>query len=89
MQPVTSDLPGCRFAWTTRRMDRGTTGMDDKTGGFRGGSISHPGRQVTLSLYLATVRSHCSSGVRGSFILPLHYTSVGPVHNAQVCYIPR
>jgi hypothetical protein len=63
--------------------------MDDKTGGFRGGSISHPGRQVTLSLYLATVRSHCSSGVRGSFILPLHYTSVGPVHNAQVCYIPR
>jgi len=23
-----------------------------------------------------------------SFILPLQYTSVGPVHNAQVCYIP-
>jgi hypothetical protein len=63
----------CRFAWTTRRMDRGTTGTDDGTGRFRGGFISHPGRQVTPSLYLATVRSHCPSGVRGSFILPLQY----------------
>jgi hypothetical protein len=25
-QPATSELPWCRFAWTTGRMDRGTTG---------------------------------------------------------------
>jgi len=28
-------------AWTTGRMDRGTTGTDDETSGFRGGFISH------------------------------------------------
>jgi hypothetical protein len=32
----------CRFAWTTGRMDKGRTRMDDGTDGYRGGFISHP-----------------------------------------------
>ncbi len=32
MQPATLELPGCQFAWTTGRMDKGTTRrMDDGT----------------------------------------------------------
>jgi hypothetical protein len=42
VQPATSELPGCPSAWTTGPMDRGTTGTDDGTGGFRGGFICHP-----------------------------------------------
>ncbi len=29
VQPATSELSGCRFAWTTGRMDRGMTGRTD------------------------------------------------------------
>jgi hypothetical protein len=55
-----------------------TDGQRDDGDGWQDGRVQgrvhlSSRRQVTHSLYLATVRSHCPSGVRGSFILPLQY----------------
>ncbi len=80
VQPATSELAGCPSASTTGLMDRGTTGTDDETGGFRRGFIchpdltSHPRYIYLLSVAtVRTVRSHCPSGVRGRNFLPLQY----------------
>ncbi len=64
LQPATSELPGCRFAWTTGRMDRGMTGRMDRgaTGRMDDGTDSGE------ASFHPDVRSHCPSGFRGSFI---------------------
>jgi len=42
LQCQTQLTDGVQPATSSRRMDRGTTGTDDGTGGFRGGFICHP-----------------------------------------------
>ncbi len=66
-------------------------------GSSRGRLRGHPApactrtHRLTLRLIFSYFpRSHCPSGVRGSYFLPLLYvTSVCPFHNAQVCYFKQ